>query len=193
MKSLMTPLFYYSGSSLDLSERLIWSNWQCTISWWLQRLYYRQNTLSLPRRHRKRVVWKMSRIKNKFFSRRSVDSVRVLLKKKLKERKKKQTRLYVALHFNLFTPRTIYERFEGGNDPRSWINDLSGWKNKKLKNSGLTGNRTLTFAMTARNALDPLSSSSQLETGPLWGSDIYPVVKMTWMKIDGMTHTLSCG
>ena len=30
-----------------------------------------------------------------------MDSVRVLLKKKLKERKKKQTRLYVALHFNL--------------------------------------------------------------------------------------------
>ena len=45
-----------------------------------------------------------------------MDSVRVLLKKKLKERKKKQTRLYVALHFNLFTPRTIYERFEGGNE-----------------------------------------------------------------------------
>lgn len=42
-----------------------------------------------------------------------------LIKKKLKERQKKQTRLYVALHFNLFTPRTIYERFEGGNDPRS--------------------------------------------------------------------------
>ena len=26
MKSLMTPLFYYSGNSLDVSERLIWSN-----------------------------------------------------------------------------------------------------------------------------------------------------------------------
>ena len=31
MKSLMTPLFDYSGNSLDVSERLIWSNWQCTI------------------------------------------------------------------------------------------------------------------------------------------------------------------
>ena len=26
MKFLMTPLFYYSGNSLDVSERLIWSN-----------------------------------------------------------------------------------------------------------------------------------------------------------------------
>ena len=153
----------FNDTLILLQWKFTWCVWatymvELTVhnSWWLQRLYYRQNTLSLPRRHRKRVVWKMSRIKNKFFSRRSVDSVRVLLKKKLKERKKKQTRLYVALHFNLFTPRTIYERFEGGNDPRSWINDLSGWKNKKLKNSGLTGNRTLTFAMTARNALDPL-------------------------------------
>lgn len=32
MKSLMTPLFYYSGNSLDVSERLIWSNGQCTIN-----------------------------------------------------------------------------------------------------------------------------------------------------------------
>lgn len=60
----------------------------------------------------------MSRVKNKFFKAFSGLSSR-LIKKKLKERKKKQTRLYVALHFNLFTPRTIYERFEGGNDPRS--------------------------------------------------------------------------
>ena len=88
-------------------------------SWWLQRPYYRQNTLSLPRRQRKRMVWKMSRIKNKFFQGVQWTQFASYWKKKLKERKKKQTRLYVALHFNLFTPRTIYERFEGGNDPRS--------------------------------------------------------------------------
>ena len=101
----------------------VWASYMVELtvhnSWWLQRPYYRQNTLSLPRRQRKRMVWKMSRIKNKFFQGVQWTQFASYWKKKLKERKKKQTRLYVALHFNLFTPRTIYERFEGGNDPRS--------------------------------------------------------------------------
>ena len=192
MKSLMTPLFYYSGNSLDVSERLIWSNWQSTIHDGYKD-YYRQNTLSLPRRQRKRMVWKMSRIKNKFFQGVQWTQFASYWKKKLKERKKKQTRLYVALHFNLFTPRTIYERFEGGNDPRSWINDLSGWKETTEKfRLGQESNADLCDDRTRRSRSIKLIKPTG-DRATHCEVVIYPVVKMTWMKIDGMTHTLSCG
>ena len=42
--------------------------------------------------------------------------------------------------------------YENEHDLRSRMNNLSGWK-RTWKNSGLTGNRTLTFVMTGRNAL----------------------------------------
>lgn len=64
----------FNDTLILLQWKFTWCVWatymvELTVhnSWWLQRLYYRQNTLSLPRRHRKRVVWKISRIKNKFF------------------------------------------------------------------------------------------------------------------------------
>ena len=44
------------------------------------------------------------------------------------------------------------ELYESKGDLRSRMNNLSGWK-RTWKNSGLTGNRTLIFAMTGRNAL----------------------------------------
>ena len=42
---------------------------------------------------------------------------------------------------------------EGERDIRCRMNSLSGWKKTTWTNSGLTGNGTLTFAMTGRNAL----------------------------------------
>ena len=41
---------------------------------------------------------------------------------------------------------------EGEHDLRCRMNSLNGWKTT-WTNSGLTGNGTLTFAMTGRNAL----------------------------------------
>ena len=53
---------------------------------------------------------------------------------------------------------------ESGNNPRSWINNLSGWK-RTCKNLGFSKNRILTFERPG-TMLYPLSLWSQLETRP---------------------------
>ena len=64
---------------------------------------------------------------------------------------------------------------------------------KKLKNSGVTGNRILlTFVTTGRNAQSIGADQANWKAGHC-EFVIYPMVDMRWIEIHEMNHILNCG
>ena len=76
----------------------------------------------------------------------------------------------------------------------SQLNQQPKLLKKNLKNSILTGNRTLIYAMTGRNALSIKSIKPTGEQAIVssWLFVIYPMVEIARMKIYEITNILNC-
>ena len=71
---------------------------------------------------------------------------------------------YLHEYYRQYYFGTNKSSIESGNNPGSWINNLSSWK-RTCKNLGFSKNRILTFERPG-TMLYPLSLWSQLETRP---------------------------